>query len=580
MNFWMHGCKPKSLGGMIALLVLSACTLAPEQLTVPELEAAANSDTGTMFDHVDAVTGPISLSEALARAFKFNLDHKVKAMEEALSLNQSDLDKFALLPGLRATTAYSDRSQFIATNSKDVDGATPSGAYSYSADRSSITGDLTMSWNILDFGVSYYSARQNADRSLVAGERRRKILHSLAKEVQSTFWRVVAAQELKGRVSAGIKNAEAALRDAEKVEQEKLRAPEETLRHQKRLIENMRVLETINQQLSTARFELAALINLPPSKDFQVVPPLDNALMVPEWTVPVPAMEALAFQNNPDLREHIYLNRIAANQTKKALVALLPGIDLTGGRKYDGNSFLDANRWYGWSAALSWNVLNVFKLPTQQKFSAANEKLSKTKRLALRMAVMAQVHVANRQYHNAIRQFRQADKLYNIEKRLADLFTIREATDAESQFDLIAQETSAISSELRRYQTYAEVISTLGRIHATLGISIVDDQKPASDIKSLSEAVAKAMGEWRSGRAIKRAVSEMAALYLDKSRIFEPGDRHRFFAAENNHLFVAPGDRHGAPMLVKTMRPVRRRPIPRTSRTPISLISPGSSPMP
>ena len=34
--------------------------------------------------------------------------------------------------------------------------------------------DLGLSWNVLDFGVSYYQSKQNADRLLVAQERRRK----------------------------------------------------------------------------------------------------------------------------------------------------------------------------------------------------------------------------------------------------------------------------------------------------------------------------------------------------------------------------------------------------------------------
>ena len=44
---------------------------------------------------------------------------------------------------------------------------------------------------------------------------------------------------------------------AEMFEQEKLRKPGEMLRYQKRLLQNIRRLETVNQKLSTARVELA-----------------------------------------------------------------------------------------------------------------------------------------------------------------------------------------------------------------------------------------------------------------------------------------------------------------------------------
>ena len=102
-------------------------------------------------------------------------------MEQALALNQLDLDDYELLPTLTAKAGYADRSEFSASNSKELDGPPPSGAFSYSGDRTSFTGNLTLSWNVLDFGVSYFNARQNADRSLIADERRKKVLNKHAR---------------------------------------------------------------------------------------------------------------------------------------------------------------------------------------------------------------------------------------------------------------------------------------------------------------------------------------------------------------------------------------------------------------
>ena len=83
--------------------------------------------------------------------------------------------------------------------------------------------------------------------------------------MQFAYWRMVAAQKLEGRVKEAVKRAEEALSDAEQVELEKLSPPTEVLRYQKRLLNNIRRLETVNQQLSTAPIELAALINVSPS---------------------------------------------------------------------------------------------------------------------------------------------------------------------------------------------------------------------------------------------------------------------------------------------------------------------------
>ncbi|KAF0138790.1 MAG: Outer membrane protein [Rhodospirillaceae bacterium] len=62
----------------------------------------------------------------------------------------------------------------------------------YSTDRWSKTLNLGLSWNILDSGVSYFKARQNTDRALIAMEHRCKAVHTLAAEVRSAFWRAAA----------------------------------------------------------------------------------------------------------------------------------------------------------------------------------------------------------------------------------------------------------------------------------------------------------------------------------------------------------------------------------------------------
>ena len=162
------------------LTLLGSCTIIPEPLTETILSKSAKEDRTLMFEKSNQIIGSLSLEEAIARAVKYNLDHRAKAMEQALALNQLDLDDYQLLPTLTAKAGYSDRSEFSASTSQQLDGIPPSSHFSYSGDRTSFTGDLKLSWNILDFGVSYFNARQNADRSLIANERRKKVLNNLS----------------------------------------------------------------------------------------------------------------------------------------------------------------------------------------------------------------------------------------------------------------------------------------------------------------------------------------------------------------------------------------------------------------
>ena len=202
-------------------LILGSCTVARQPLTSVDLQKSAKIDRELMFGGENKLVGSLSLEEATARALKYNLDNRARYMEQALALNQLELDNFQLLPSIVANAGYSDRSGWNATNSKTIKGPEPTSNYSYGANKTLFTGDLTFSWSVLDFGVSYYNARQNADRSLIAEERRRKVVESLIREVQFSYWRMVAAQKLEDRVKVAIARAEEALESARKVEKEK-----------------------------------------------------------------------------------------------------------------------------------------------------------------------------------------------------------------------------------------------------------------------------------------------------------------------------------------------------------------------
>ncbi len=468
------------------LLILASCSVIPEPLTKGDLEKSALIDRELMFGGNEKLLGKLSLEGAIARALKFNLDSRARSMEQALALNQLDLDNHQLLPSLAANAGYSDRSGWNATNSKTLKGGPPSSQYSYGTDKTLLTGDFTLSWNILDFGVSYYNAKQNADRSLIAEERRRKVVESLIREVQYSYWRMVAAQKLENRVKQAISRAEQALESARKVEKEKLKNPTEILVFQKQLLQKLRRIETVNQVLASARIELAALTNIPPSTKFTVFPPQSDKLSVPKWSIDIKDMENIAFRNNPDVREKLYLSRISVNDAKKSLLNFLPGIELKAGRNYNSNSFLDSNRWYEWSSTLSLKVLKLLSLPEQLKYNKLNKALSDAQRIALRMAVLAQVHVADMNYFNAVKQYNRANELYKIDERLSRQIAKRQESDIQSMLERISQETAAIESVMRRYQTYSEVVAAVGRLHSTLGMGVLKAKQHSRSLKDLT----------------------------------------------------------------------------------------------
>lgn len=477
--------------------LLSACAVEPKPFTPEELKTSLEADKPDLFAQEEPLSKPMTLSDAIARALKHNLDHRTKMMEQAMALGQTKVDRWDLLPKLAANAGYANRSDHATTTSRDSVTLLPSLANpSYSMDRDTLSADLTVSWNVLDFGVSYLNAYQNADRSLIAEERRRKTVHNLVQEVRFAFWRAAAAQVLEGEVTQAINQASQALDDARKVEAAKLKNPADALRFQKTLLENLRQLESVSQELSTAKVELAALTDLQPGAPLVLDVPADSSMEIPTVTVPVEQMEETALLNNADIREQGYNARIAADETRKTILKLLPGISFSAGSDWNSNSFLVDDHWYEAGAKLSWNIFNLLSAPDQIHNAEANETVTKARRVALRMAVLAQVHVGYRQFLNASQQYRRADELYSVDQRLADYSKARADNDAQSVIEKVSNQTGAIASKLRRYQSYAQMQSSLGKLHATMGEDFLPATVASHDLDKLSEEVNRSLIVW------------------------------------------------------------------------------------
>ncbi|CDK99652.1 Outer membrane efflux protein [Magnetospirillum gryphiswaldense MSR-1 v2] len=482
------------LAAVSTAALLSACAVTPTPFTADEFSARAKADRAAMFEGQEVIAKPLTLADAVARVLKYNLDKRAKMMEEALALGQTSLDRFDLLPKLTANAGYTERSEPNATRSRDLYTQTTSTSNpSYSADRFSVTSDLGLTWNILDFGVSYFTAHQNADRALIASERRRKTINNLVQEVRFTFWRAAAAQTLKAKVTDTITSAEKALKDSEKVEGERLKNPIESLRIQKTLLESIRQLEAIDQELTSAKAELAALINVAPGSDFKLDVPANGGMSVPEWPMDIGAMEQAAMINNPDLREQDYQSRIALDDTHKEILKLLPGITVSFSRQYDSNSFLVDNRWNDVGTKVTWNLINLLAAPDRMAHADSAEKVVEAKRIALRMAVLAQVHVVSHQFASAAKQFERADKLWGIEKRLADAAGNQSRGGTVNEIERISTETSAIAAELRRFQTYAQMQSSYGKLQSTIGADPVPEKVASHSLDGLSGAIVLSM---------------------------------------------------------------------------------------
>lgn len=492
--------RAQPLVPFLVLLLGGCASLAPEPLTAPQIAAASAADRQHIEQDIEPLRGPLALEEAIARAIKYNLERRTRIMEEAVALGQLEVGNFDLLPKLVAAAGYRDRDKDLITRSKDSVTNTFSISNPYiSSSRYATTTDLSFTWSLLDFGQSYYASKQNADRVLIAGERRRKALHLLIQDVRTAFWRAASAQKLKAEIRANSVAAEEALADSRQAEAERLRNPIDGLRYQRQLLENLRLLEAIDQELSTARVELASLTSLPLTQDFTVAEP-EEALSTKWLDIPVEQMEEQAIAHNADLRESFYNARIASQETRRVLLRLFPGLSFNYGVKSSDDSYLIHQRWTESGAQLSFNLLGLLAAPAQMRLADAGVALADQRRMTTQMAVLARVHVARLQYRNALRQFERANAIGQVDADIAGHIAKREQAQTQTKLDRVSNQTAAILSQLRRYQALSQVHAAAGKLQATLGLEPAIAGSQEMPLAQLAQAVGASLKQWDAGQ--------------------------------------------------------------------------------
>ncbi|MDY7567379.1 TolC family protein [Pseudomonas sp. RTC3] len=479
-------------------LIVSGCAVTSKPIDRSESEQRAKSDLVDMYKDQEPLNGPLTLHEAMARAVKYNLEARLKVMEEAMAQRQVDLASFDMLPRMAMSAGYAGRNNVGASSSQSIQTGTQSLEPSTSQDRDRRVADLTMVWNVLDFGVSYISAKQQGDQRLIVQERRRKVVNTIVQDVRSAYWRALAAERLLTQIDSLMARVEKAQTNSEAMSDQRVGDPVQALSYQRALIEATRQLEDQRRALSLAKTELATLINLPLGSDLKLAAQSDYE--VPVLKVGLSRLEDEALASRPELREQDYQTRISAAETRKAMLRMLPGLEFSAGGHYDSNSFLVNQSWADYGVKVTWNLFNVISAPAAINVAKAGESVASARRQAMSIAILAQLYVANANYQEALRQFKTSQQLSKLDGQIVGQLRNRYKANSIGELDLIQGELNTLQADLRRDLSYADLRNAYGQIFASAGLDPLPVTLESTEIKSIASALATREDGWAQGK--------------------------------------------------------------------------------
>ena len=480
----------------VALLSLTGCGVHPQKVTEQEITKRVDMDTAEMFKGQEGVHKAISLHEATARALQYNLDYKLKLMEETLYQKNLQLSNFEMMPKLLASAGYRDRSNYYGSSSYNLIEGVENYSYSTSQERANRTAGVSFSWNILDFGISYYKAKQQANQFLIAEERRRKVVQNIMQDVRSAYYRALAAQKLTKRCDDLMIHVSKALEGSVLIEQKGLVSPSQALSYQRMLLETTNVLVQKRRELELAKLELAALMNIPAGTDFTIV---DEKLAEP---VAVPTdlrnMERVALMQRPELREEDYKERISIDDAKRLILGALPNLGVDASLQYDSNKYLYKNTWAEYGARGSWDLTRLMALPATLAMNDSQGDVDKVRRAALTMAIVTQVQLATQRYDMALFDYAIADRTDSVESKLLKHTQAGARVGTENDLEVIRAKTKALLTEMQKYAAYASVQTAYARLINSLGLDLVPPAGKMKTIDDLAQYMQKNTGAWDS----------------------------------------------------------------------------------
>ena len=487
----------KLFGMSLLALVVSGCAVTSEPIDRSVSEQRARTDLQNMYKDQEPLSGPLTLHQAMVRAVKYNLEGRLKIMEEALAKRQLDLASFDMLPRMALDAGYVGRNNVNASSSQSVETGTQSLEPSTSQDRDREVADLTMVWNVLDFGVSYISAKQAGDQRLIVQERRRKVINTIVQDVRSAYWRAMAAERLLKQIDSLMARVETARGNSQSMSEQRIGDPVQALGYQRSLIQATRQLEEQRRALSLAKTELATLINLPLGTELTLA--TQDEYAIPELKVDLARLEQEALASRPELREQDYQTRITAAETRKAMLRLLPGLEFSAGGHYDSNSFLVEQGWADYGVKVTWNLFNVISAPAAIDVAKAGEEVAAARRQAMSIAVLAQLYVANANYREALRQFKTSQQLSDIDGQIVGQLRSRHQAAGIGELDLIQGELNTLQADLRRDLAYADLRNAYGQIFASAGLDPLPNEVQSTEVQSIATALANREAAWAQG---------------------------------------------------------------------------------
>jgi outer membrane protein TolC len=453
---------------LVCAMVLTGCAA----LSPPVTETEVAGFTARLVDEFAAtpepLVGALTIDDAVARAIRFNHTIRAKELEAALAEAKVRAQSGAMLPSVVAESDYYGRDRPALSRSNQSSG------YSTSSDTKSVSRDIALSWNILDFGLSYIRSKQGLDKAHQSQEDARRVTARIVEETRSIFWRAVALKKLTPAMAALDREVDDALRLSRQAEQGLQIDPMGQVTFQREMLNLQRDLNGLDVGLAGATDQLKAAIGLPMAERLQLNSDR-KASQLP--TVNDSAVDdiRIALNQRPEIRQHIYDLRISADEIDATILQVLPGVTFSRTFASDSNQFLLHGNWVSWGTRIAGNLVNLVRLPNDLDAIDAQMQAHRQNALATAATIVVQLHMARARIAVQKRAYRDAERYAGAQRHILQQVRATVKLGKVGQQALAREKLASLQADVRAILAFAD----LHAAYAAYATARGDDPQPA-----------------------------------------------------------------------------------------------------
>ena len=486
-------------GPFLTALILGGCGVKPEVITPAEHVQRAQADYAKIYDGYVPVDHPLRLTDAIARALKYNYDAQLVREQFTLQERQVDLAMAAMLPRLALNAGYNARSNDPAAQSINERTKQVSLDYAYSEEPRHVTAGPEFTWTVLDLGLSYFQAKQQGYQTLVAVERRRKVIDTIVRKVQDSYWKALVASEMLPRLKPILVRAERILAASREASRRQLAPDMPMLEFQREMSQVVGQLHHIDTELNDSRAQLATLINVPTNVRLAFTETKFD-LKQSAATVDTHHLEEIGLALRPELREEAYQERIDRQDVYKEILKMMPGFGILANINYDSNRYLYNSAWGGVGIQAGFNLANIIRGPRAIDAAKQAVEVAKTRRLALSVAVLSQINLAYQSYVSALEDMHTSREVFDVERKISGVAKNARAANSLSDSQLMQRELEEVVAELNYYHNVSLARYALVTLYISCGVDLVPPTVELGDLGKMSEQLTGGISPWATGQ--------------------------------------------------------------------------------